>query len=107
MESPNFFAPMFVAISVIVGTLIALPILVTRLTQPRWALVKSAIEFLVVAIFLSLLISVFFGVPIAFALAMFRHRSRVSRYAASSPNLDDANLNSSESAPAQIKHGQQ
>lgn len=107
MQSPNFFIPMLVAILIIVVGLIALPLIVTRLTQPRWALFKSAIEFSVIAILISVPFSVILGVPIAFAIVMVRHRSRVARYTASPTAIVEANLENSETTSVQINHERQ
>lgn len=90
MGSPNFLMPMLVVSSLIVASLILLPFMVVRLTQPRWALFKSAIEFVIMACLLSALFTGAVGVPVALALAVLSHRRRASRYAASSPGPEES-----------------
>ena len=77
---------MLIVVAIVVGSIVALPLIASRLTEPRWALGKSVILFFLAAFGLGIFLPVFISVPGAFAIAYIRHRARVARYAARASN---------------------
>jgi membrane protease YdiL (CAAX protease family) len=70
-----------VIIVIIVATLFFLPVIVAGFTEPKWAIGKSAIECITWMLVLSIFLPTFISVPGGFTIALFRHRTRVARYA--------------------------
>lgn len=86
MPTSMIVVSMLVVVTIVIGSIVALPLLASRLTEPRWALGKSVILFFLIAFGLGIFLPVFISVPGAFTIALIRHRARVERYAARASN---------------------
>lgn len=87
---------MLIVCALIVVSVIGLPWLTTRLTQPAWAVVKAVIEFLLIAFILGLFLP-YVNIPAAFAIAFIRYKSRVARY----EQLTATNAGETSAGPAE------
>lgn len=86
MPTTTIVISMLIVVAIVMGSIVALPLIVTRLTGPRWAIVKSIILFFLVALGLGIFLPAFISVPGAFAIAYIGHRARVARYAERASN---------------------
>jgi ABC-type iron transport system FetAB permease component len=95
MESFSFILKFAVVAFVFVGILIAIPYMLVKFSQPTWAITKTILEFIIVGSVLSAIFSQMnepiAGIVIALIFAVFRHRSRVAKYAKlnTQPNIEN------------------
>ena len=82
MEPTRLIVVMLIVSTIVVASIVGLPFIVTRLSQPRWALAKSVIVFLMTASLASLIFPHFLSIAGALVIAMISHRARLKRYAA-------------------------
>jgi hypothetical protein len=82
MDLKTITIAMVIVITVFASAILLLPYIVVRFTEPKWALGKSALEFIALMLVLSLFVPSFLSVPGAFTIELFRHRARLARYAA-------------------------
>jgi hypothetical protein len=80
METSKIVISMLVVCGIVISAIFVLPVLITKLTKPGWAIAKSFAEFLALGLLFSAFLPAAWALGSASVLAIFRHQARVTRH---------------------------